>query len=62
VIELLERLRAFHDADIVKELMPETGVKKMEDGMLLPADIKIDREPMLDQFRIGDALSLCGSR
>jgi hypothetical protein len=34
----------------------------MEDGVLLPADIKIDREPMLDQFRIGDRLSLCGSR
>jgi hypothetical protein len=61
VIELLKRLGALHHADIEEELMPETGVEQMQDGMLLSADIKIDREPVLKEFRIGEFLSLCGS-
>ncbi|OPZ32611.1 MAG: hypothetical protein BWY98_01311 [Tenericutes bacterium ADurb.BinA155] len=36
--------------------MPEAGVEQMKDRVLLSADIEIDREPVLEEFRIGQLL------
>ena len=53
MIELLEWLFAFDDADVIEELMPETGIEKMENGVFLATDINVDWEPVLNELWFG---------
>ena len=40
----------------IEELMPETGIEKMEDGVFLATDINVDWEPVLNELWVGHRL------
>lgn len=54
MIEFLERFFGLEDTFVMEELMPETSIKKMKNGMFSTANIDIDRKPMIKQFFVTD--------
>ena len=60
MIKLLERFSRLENALIVEELMPETGIEKVENSMFSTADIDIDRKPVIEKLLITDCLIVMG--
>ena len=60
VVKLLEGLLARNDADDVKEFVPETGIEEVEDRVLGTADIKIDGQPVVEEFLVREGFVVMG--
>src|SRR5918994_2763213 len=56
VNELPERLGCRDDADIEQDLMPKSGIQKMQYSMLAATNVEVDRHPILFFPRIDDLL------
>ena len=62
VDELPERLLGRDDARVVEHFVPEPGVEQVQHGVLGPADVEIDRHPVLLLRRVDEARRRCRGR
>ena len=60
VDEALEGLGRAHQAAVEQDLVPEAAVEEVEDGVLGPADVQVDRQPVLLLLRVPGAFGVLG--